>query len=601
MPLRDDILEPIPGDNPSGESLRLRPIFDKIREARREDDSLAQGAWQRERKVADHALAVRLIQQALATESKDLQLAAWLCEASLKSEGLRGLESAISLCRSLLEHFWDTLHPEIDDGDPEDRLAPLEWLASKLLIPIKSVPLSREGYNFFQYTDSRTVEYEESAKSKDQKTARDKALRDGKLAPEVFDKSFADTPKAFYADLEKQLDGVLEAVQMLDETCVARFGAQSAPSFTKLRETLQDVRRLAHQFLQKKREVEPDPVEPPLAVPVQPEAPQPIWPATVVAGPGLISGEVTFPRPLTEPVDQQEAIAAITRAAAVLRRQDPLNPAPYLLLRGLRWGELRGTRDLGALEAPPGELRRQVKRLALDNRWRDLLDLAENVMALPCSRAWLDLQRFVIEACVALGEEYNDIAVAIRSELRALLRDLPQLIDASLNDDTPAANTETRTWLVELTREPAQQSLASNEQWTPERESPQSPGWRKNFIDPHVRALEAIHAGQALAAIQIMQHEIGRQSSGRGRFRRKLQLARLCLSAGKDAVAQPLLDDIAAEIEYHKLDDWEEREMVAGALAFVLQSSKKIQADAKAKQAIFERVCRLDPAQALSV
>jgi hypothetical protein len=78
-------------------------------------------------------------------------------------------------------------------------------------------------------------------------------------------------------------------------------------------------------------------------------------------------------------------------------------------------------------------------------------------------------------------------------------------------------------------------------------------------------------------------------------------LAQLCLAAGKDAVAQPLLDDIAAAIEAHKLDDWEERELVAGALAFVLQSSRKVQADAKTKQALFERICRLDPAQALSV
>jgi hypothetical protein len=32
-----------------------------------------------------------------------------------------------------------------------------------------------------------------------------------------------------------------------------------------------------------------------------------------------------------------------------------------------------------------------------------------------------------------------------------------------------------------------------------------------------------------------------------------------------------------------------------------MQSSKKIQGDAKLKQAMFERICRLDPVQALSV
>ena len=605
MPLRTDILEPIPGDSPSGQNLRLRPVYDKIREARREDDSLAQGAWQRERKIADHGQAVQLIQQTLATESKDLQLAAWLCDSLLKHQGITGLKDGCDICQGLLDRYWDTVHPEIDDGDLEDRLAPLEWIASKLLIPTKSVSLCRDGYSFFAYTDSRAVEYEELAKSKDQKATREKALKEGKLAPEVFDKSFSETPKSFYFNLEKQFDGALEAVDRLDATCVARFGDQSAPSFTKLQETLQEVRRVVHQLLQKKREIEPDPVEPAPSPSVAPSQPEPagqrhVETASRAAVPGGLLPVLPLPGVLAETSDQHEAISAIAAAAAVLRRQNPLSPAPYLLLRGLRWGELRGSSDPAVLEAPPSDLRCQIKRLALNNQWRDLLELAENALALPCSRAWLDLQRLVIEACAALGEEYNTIAIAIRSELRALLRDLPQLMDATLNDDTPAANGETREWLKELLNEPpATQSQVAEARFPAEHS--EAPAWRRKYVDPHVRALEAMHAGQAPAAIQIMQQELDRQSSGRGRFRRKLQLAQLCLSAGKDAVAQPLLEDIAAEIEIHKLDDWEEKELVAGVLAFVLQSSKKVQSDTKMKQAMFERICRLDPAQALSV
>jgi type VI secretion system protein ImpA len=271
------------------------------------------------------------------------------------------------------------------------------------------------------------------------------------------------------------------------------------------------------------------------------------------------------------------------------------------MLRGLRWGELRAARDPSALEAPPGELRQQIKRLALENNWRELLEVAENAMALPCSRAWLDLQRFVIEACAALGEDYRTIAIAIRSEIRTLLRDLPHLMHATLSDDTPAANRETQAWLRELLSEPEQSALPSDSQPIPTEESPSAAGWRKKYVDPHVLALQAMRSGQALKAIEILQREVERQASGRGRFQRRLQLAQLCLSAGKDSIAQPLLDDIAAEIENHKLDDWEERELVAGALVFVMQSSKKIQGDAKARQTIFERICRLDAVQALSV
>jgi len=82
MPLRDDILNPIPGANPSGESLRYAPVYDKIKEARRQDDEGPMGDWQRERKVADWALVLKLGTEAVATKSKDLQLAVWLTEAS---------------------------------------------------------------------------------------------------------------------------------------------------------------------------------------------------------------------------------------------------------------------------------------------------------------------------------------------------------------------------------------------------------------------------------------------------------------------------------------------------------------------------------------
>jgi type VI secretion system protein ImpA len=602
--LREDILKPIPGDNPSGQSVRLTPVYDKIREARREDDALAQGAWQIERKVADHSLAIKLAQDVLATQGKDLQLAAWLCDSLLKREGIAGLRDGVTLCQALVDRFWDTLYPQIEEGDLEDRLAPVGWISTKLLIPVKSVPLCRAGYNFFEYKNSRSVEYEDLAKSKDQKAAREKALKDGKLAPELFDKSFTETAKAFYADLERQFDGALEAVQSLDVTCVDRFGPKVAPSFTKLQETLQEVRHIVHQLLQKKREIEPDPVEPtplPVADPEERKS-EPVGRLLSVSAPLTVPAwEVTMGRAIAETADGQEPIATIAAAAAALRKRDAFSPAPYLMLRGLRWGELRATRDPAALEAPPSELRQQIKRLALDNNWRELLELAENVMALPCSRAWLDLQRFVIEACAALGEDYSTIAISIGSEIQTLLRDLPHLMNATLNDDTPAANAETQAWLRDLLSEPAGAPLPPDTQGIPTGENAQTAGWRKKYVDPHVLALQAMRSGQALQAIEILQREIGRQASGRGRFQRRLQLAHVCLSAGKDSIAQPLLDDIAAEIENHKLDDWEERELVAGALVFVMQSSKKIQGDAKAKQTIFERICRLDAVQALSV
>ena len=258
--------------------------------------------------------------------------------------------------------------------------------------------------------------------------------------------------------------------------------------------------------------------------------------------------------------------------------------------------------DSTLLEAPPTELRQKVKRLALAKRWRELLDACEQAMALPGSRAWLDLQRLSVAACSALGSEYQPIATAIQSELRALLNDLPELLDATLLDDTPAANPETKAWLQHLQdastlrRGPGRRCQCSTS-----ASLNGTPTWLAQAADAYVLAKEALAAGQEEKAFAIMRGEIARQRSGRGRFRRTMQMIDLAVSAGKDAIAQPLLEDVAAMIENHKLDAWEDPEQMASDLIKLMRNSKKIQGSSSDKQKMFERICRLDPVQALSV
>src|SRR5499433_684900 len=114
MPLRDDLLNPIPGENPSGANLRYAPVYDKIKEARREDDDAPQGEWRRERKLADWPLTIKLITEALSKKSKDLQLAAWLTEALIRRNGMSGLDEGLQVLHGLVENFWDTVYPELE-------------------------------------------------------------------------------------------------------------------------------------------------------------------------------------------------------------------------------------------------------------------------------------------------------------------------------------------------------------------------------------------------------------------------------------------------------------------------------------------------------
>ena len=105
--------------------------------------------------------------------------------------------------------------------------------------------------------------------------------------------------------------------------------------------------------------------------------------------------------------------------------RSPYSPVAYLLMRGLRWGELRAngvSLDECLLEAPPTEVRQKLKKLAADGLWEEVLATAETAMELPCGRGWLDLQRYVVRACENLGGRYDPIALAVRAEVRTLLR-----------------------------------------------------------------------------------------------------------------------------------------------------------------------------------
>src|ERR1700758_3341941 len=112
MTLPGNILSPIPGVNPSGQNLRYDSVYEKVKEARREEEDLPQGEWSRVVKTADPVQVIRLTTEALTTKTKDLQLAAWLSEALLRQEGIRGLREGLDLLRGLVSNFWDTLYPE---------------------------------------------------------------------------------------------------------------------------------------------------------------------------------------------------------------------------------------------------------------------------------------------------------------------------------------------------------------------------------------------------------------------------------------------------------------------------------------------------------
>src|SRR6185295_2986186 len=114
-----------------------------------------------------------------------------------------------------------------------------------------------------------------------------------------------------------------------------------------------------------------------------------------------------------EPVSIEDAVESIIRATHYLRRERPEDPVPYMLVRALRWGELRATDEFESLlEAPSTELRKQLRALAQNGEWQELLNVNEAAMSSPSGRGWLDLQRYAVKASEALGKSYAAVSSA---------------------------------------------------------------------------------------------------------------------------------------------------------------------------------------------
>jgi type VI secretion system protein ImpA len=394
----------------------LRVLSD-ISEARRQEDpelieKLEQGESSQAKK-ADWERVRDLTEKVLAEQSKDLWVAAWLTESLIYLEQIAGLTQGLNLIDRLLTNFWDSLYPQLEDDDPELRIAPLSWLGSYFDPAKSSSPVLAVRTVAAQWLD-----YE----------------REQKLQGSAWES----TPRDFYENRRETLNECLNSLSVLEQTCEEKFPkekfADERPTFTILRGELERIETSLRTLLGN----EPAP------------APDPITQSGDELSAAVNVGERTSSIPLTTEAIQTrtDAIAHITACARFLMRADPKDPIPYLLMRALRWGELRAAQNgqvANLLEAPPTGLRMAIKQLAQAGKWAKLIESAEDAMCSGYGRGWLDLQRYAIDACEKLG--YDAAAKALRSELRTLLSDIADLTKQTLLDDTGTANPDTLAWL----------------------------------------------------------------------------------------------------------------------------------------------------------
>lgn len=671
----DALLQPIPGDNPSGADLRYHKLTEEIKEARRREENLDLGVWKREVKTADYDKVVKLSREALGKHSKDLQIAAWLTEALTAVDGFAGLLTGLRLLHGLLEGFWDTLYPLMEEPeDAEFRAAHLNLVGTQFTLLLKDAPITQAGFTFAHFEESRKVPAEADAKGSGEKTAaRQEAIDEGRVTPEEFEAAAAETPAEFLGGLKTELESVLEFLGTFNDYCNDKFG-EFAPNFIPTRQTLEEIHKTVHVLHMKRTGADTGggakpqrggrpqvgsnpapaapPPPPPPAVPEYDDSGEmmpvggvdedtgEMMPAggvdedtgemAPVGGAGEETGEM-MPAgeeeddsgemmPAAEEEEEEEeaedeeeeeptpaaaapsgaykagklrtrddAIAQIAAAAHFLRAENATSTVPYLVLRALRWSELRddGAQPDPLTLAPPVTAQRvELKRLSIEGTPEETLEASERALGGECGRAWLDPQRLSIQALEELGR--LKAARALRQELGLFLSDYPELPESILADDTPCANRDTRHWLK------AEGIPGDGIRTLPPPPPDEAP-------DAHVLALAAARSGRVEEAIRIMSREASQETSGRGRFLRKVQLAEICMATGHEPVAYPILEDLAGEIEQRALDGWEPHDTITQPLALLYRCLDKMGGGEERKAALYSRICRLDPVRGLTL
>lgn len=330
------LLQPISEENPSGEPMQYSGLYDELREARRADDpSLSQGQWQSELKVADYRQVVNLAIPALTSKTKDLQVSVWLSEALTALNGFTGLRDSLQLIRRLEEGFWDTLFPEIDEGDMEGRANAIEWMNTQLSQSLKKLPITAgEGFSFIDWEEStrfdvpediESLEYDEREKYQALKT---QAENEKRKTGAMWRKAKAATNREFCELLNLTITECLNELELLDRTNEEKFDRNQVPGVNDLKKSLGSVQTVVAKLLEEKRELEPDPEEETAAEVTETSEDG----ETVVRkGPAIATGAIQ---------SRQDALKRLSDVAEYFRKNEPNSPIASIIQRAVKWGNM---------------------------------------------------------------------------------------------------------------------------------------------------------------------------------------------------------------------------------------------------------------------
>lgn len=359
------LLAPLPGEHGVGISMRYDPAYLVIRQAREQDDpTLPRGEWVRELKKADWPLAAGTAVELLQRNTKDFQLAAWLCEAWIHLYQLEGLNAATQLLQGLVTQYWEHAYPQIDEGDEDARLAPFVWMNENipwvLSLQVTLVVLPDRKRAAVSLADwDKTLSLEATADKRDQKglSGDEKPLTRDEILAAVHGANLSRLVQ-LQLEIKKAINGWVSLGQSLDARVMG-----SPPSIARVAELLRRMERAVLTLLDGHAMPQSEPEKAELPYPLNTaEAPEE---GSMMKTP-MHAVYTAADAPQQGPIEsRQDAYRRLEQIADYLMKTEPHSPTPYLIRRAVSWGRMSLVDLMQEVVREEGDMTRYLSLLGI--------------------------------------------------------------------------------------------------------------------------------------------------------------------------------------------------------------------------------------------
>ena len=344
----EKLLAPIPGDSPVGIDLRTNTApsspYYQVKDARsaaRAAERQMEGGLD-DAPTPDWKAVVTHATKALTTNSKDLEIAAYLIEALCRTNGFAGLRDGFRLVKELVEQYWDAIYPTPDEEGTATRVAPITGLngddsEGTLIAPINRVSIT-DGASTGPLTYSNYLQAVATEKILDPK-AKEKKVAAGALSMELVQKSVDETAATFYRHLYDDITAAQTEFAAMNAALDEKAGSASPPS-SAIRAAMSNVLDAVKDIGRAKlAATAPTPVAKPAEeAKDESEGEEAKGGAAKPGSNGKASVEEGERLPNIR--NRDDALAALLQIGEYFRRNEPSSLVPFVLEQAIRWARM---------------------------------------------------------------------------------------------------------------------------------------------------------------------------------------------------------------------------------------------------------------------